>query len=169
MSTPELNALRSAGVITESAIFDLQRSSHAPATAFTPKAPRSLAEAGISEHLVESLVLKFLQNRGTASGQEIATQARLPFRIVDEFLRQLKKEQLIVHRAAAATPRSGATMPDFHFELTQQGFERARRHREITTYFGATPVTHEEWVASVEGTILAHAATIAGGFAEGVR
>ena len=45
-------------------------------------------------------------------------------------------------------------MPDFYFELTQLGFERAKRFREITSYFGATPVTHEEWSASVEAQSL---------------
>ena len=70
MPTHELNALKDAGILTESAIFDLQQRSRVPTAAFTPKAPRSLEEAGISEHLVESLVLKFLQNRGAATGQE---------------------------------------------------------------------------------------------------
>jgi predicted ATPase with chaperone activity len=112
-----------------------------------PQAPATLAEAGVSEHLVEGLALKFLQSRGTASGREIAGQICLPFRLTDEFLRQLKKEQLVAHRGSAP-------MHDYVYELTPGGFERANRYREQTTYFGACPVTHEDWVAAVEAQSL---------------
>ena len=154
MPLQELTALKRAGVLTDSTLFDQQIDHSEPESSFTPQAPQSLAEAGISEHLVESLVLKFLQARGIATGKEISTQIRLPFRMLDEFLRQLKKEQLVAHRSAASSPLSGATMPDFHYELTQGGYERAKRYREVTTYYGATPVTHEEWVASIKAQSL---------------
>lgn len=147
MSLNQLSALRDAGVLMDSSIFDLRESGRVPEETFFPKAPESLAEAGISEHLVESLVVKFLQNRGVATGREISSQIKLPFRVLDLFLRQLKKDQLVAHR-------SSATGQDYIYELTATGFERAMRYREINTYYGATPVTHDEWVASVHAQSL---------------
>ena len=69
---------------------------------FTPPEPSSLWEAGVTESEVESLILKFLLARGDAAGREIADQIKLPFVLVDELLRRMKNEQLVV------LPRVGA-------------------------------------------------------------
>ena len=110
---------------------------------FHPRAPKSLRQTGLPRDLVESLVLKFLLNRGAASGREIHEQICLPFRVVDDFLRELKTEQLIGHRCSSGTN-------DYIWEMTVEGFERARRQSEVTTYFGAAPVTLKTYVDSVE-------------------
>ncbi|MCA9027648.1 MAG: AAA family ATPase [Planctomycetaceae bacterium] len=143
MLLEQLDALKISGVLKNSALAELQGKTIADDTGFTPPAPESFAEAKISEHLVESIVLKFLQNRGIASGRDISAQLCLPFRLLDEYLRNLKKEQLVSHK-------SSAPMQDYIYELTGTGWERAKRYREQSTYFGATPVTHDEWIQSVE-------------------
>lgn len=143
MLLEQLDVLKRSGLLTESAILELQGRAPAKEGQFTPRAPESLEQTGIPLHLVESLVLKLLLNRGTCCGREIASQLCLPFRILDELLRQFKKDQLVSHR-------SSAPMQDYIYELTLTGHERAQRHQEQTTYFGATPVLHEEWVAAVE-------------------
>ncbi len=142
MLLEQLDALKSSGILKDSALAELQGRLPDNDTGFTPPAPASFAEGNISEHLVESLSLKFLQNRGTVSGRDISDQLCLPFRLLDEFLRNLKKEQLVSHKTSAP-------MQDYIYELTTTGHERAKRYREQTTYFGATPVTHDEWIASV--------------------
>src|SRR6185312_10609839 len=80
--------------------------------------------------------------RGDASGREVAEQVKLPFGLIEELLRQMKQEQLVVHR-------SSAPMNDYQFQLTDLGRERARRHTEHCTYFGAAPVHLSAYIESV--------------------
>jgi hypothetical protein len=118
-----------------------------PSDAFMPIEPESLAEAQLSEVMVEELSLKFLLSRGNATGRETADQLKLSFKIVDETLRQLKADQLVVYRSTAA-------MNDYQYQLTDMGRERARRYAEHCSYFGAAPVSLKDYVASVEAQSL---------------
>jgi hypothetical protein len=109
---------------------------------FIPLEPISFQEAKLSESEVESLILKFLLSRGDAAGREIADQVKLPFGLIEELLRQMKFDQLVYHRGAAA-------MNDYQFQLTDLGRERARRQSEHCTYFGAAPVHLQDYIESV--------------------
>ena len=73
----------------------------AAADQFTPVEPRSFADAQLTGSDVEGLVLKLLLSKGDASGRDVSEHMKLPFILLDEFLRQMKQEQLIVHRGAA--------------------------------------------------------------------
>ena len=115
--------------------------------AFRPVAPRSLKDIPVPADMIEALVLKFILNRGTVTGREIAEQIGLPFRVASEHLRDLKTQQLVGHRKAAG-------MNDYLFELTNEGHERARRHLAVTSYFGAVPVTLKEYEKSIEAQSL---------------
>jgi predicted ATPase with chaperone activity len=97
----------------------------------------------LEDHQLESLVLKFLLNRGVASGDTIAKQMRLSFAMVSDFLREMKENQLVGHR------RSSGVIGDFEFQLTPSGIEQAKRYSAQSTYCGAAPVPFEEYVASV--------------------
>jgi DNA-binding PadR family transcriptional regulator len=111
-------------------------------TDFFPEEPASLAATLLTESEIESLVLKYLLSCGNASGRDIAEQVKLPFGPLEELLRQLKHDQWVVYRAAAA-------MNDYQYQLTDKGRERARRLAEHCTYFGSTPVSLAEYIASV--------------------
>ncbi len=115
---------------------------------FLPMEPDSFHAAGLTDTLVESLVLKFLLARGDATGREIADHIKLPFILVDQLLRSLKSDQLVGHRGAAA-------MNDFQYQLSDMGRERARRYSAHCTYFGAAPVSLADYVASVRAQTLA--------------
>ena len=91
---------------------------------------------------MESLILKFLLAHGDATGREVSDQIKLPFGLLEELMRQMKQEQLVVHRGAAA-------MNDYQFQLTDLGRERARRHSEHCTYFGTAPVYLPDYIESV--------------------
>ena len=110
---------------------------------FVPLKPSTLQETRLSDSLLESLILKTLHNLGVASGRRIADQMKLPFGIVNEMLHALKMQLLVAHKASAA-------MSDYEYELSQAGFERARRFTEQCTYFGAAPVALEDYLASIE-------------------
>ncbi len=113
-----------------------------PPGEFYPVEPSTLSALKLSESAIEELILKCLLARGDASGREIADQLKLPFVPLEELLRQMKMDQWVVHRGAAQ-------MNDYVFQLTDLGRERARRHAEHCTYFGAAPVGLDEYVASV--------------------
>jgi hypothetical protein len=110
---------------------------------FYPKEPKSFQEARVSENEVEALILKYLLARGDAAGRDCADQVKLPFVLIEELMRQMKQDQWIVHR-------SSAPMNDYVFQLTDIGRERARRHTEHCTYFGAAPVHLKDYNESVE-------------------
>lgn len=117
------------------------------AAPFIPREPESLAHAGLSESEVEALILKFLLNCGSVTGHVIADQLRLPFKVIKGLLAQMKLERLVVYR-------SDATMNDYLHELTEHGNDRARRHAQRCTYFGAAPVTLSDYVDSVSAQTL---------------
>jgi hypothetical protein len=114
---------------------------------FVPLEPTTLHEAGVSGGLLESLVMKFLLANGNATGREAAAQVKLPFKLVEDLLRQLKNDQLVVYRDTAP-------MNDYQYQLTDLGRERGRRYADHCTYFGAAPVAFEDYVASVRAQSL---------------
>jgi len=121
---------------------------------FLPQEPRSFREAGLNDSLVESLALKFLMARGDATGREVADQLKLPFLLIDELLRQLKSDQLVGYRG-------GGSMNDFVYQLSDLGRERAKRYWNHCTYFGAAPVSLEDYVASIKAQSLVRQQTTA--------
>ncbi|MEN6458181.1 MAG: AAA family ATPase [Thermoguttaceae bacterium] len=110
---------------------------------FTPVEPGSFHAAGLADSEVEALALKYLLARGDATGRDIADQVKLPFALVDDLLRELKQNQLVVHRGSAP-------MNDFLYQLSDLGRERGRRYAQHCTYFGAAPVALSDYIASVE-------------------
>jgi hypothetical protein len=114
---------------------------------FVPVEPESFAKADLTDSEVEALILKFLLARGDAAGRGIADQVKLPFVLIDELLRTMKNDQLVVHKGSAP-------MNDYQYQLTDLGQERARRYSAHCTYFGSAPVSLEEYAASVEAQSL---------------
>lgn len=117
-------------------------------SAFVPHEPASLRDADLSEGLIEELILKYLLSIGNMTGRAIADQVKLPFKLVEERLRQIKTDQLVVYRGAAP-------MNDYEYQLTDMGRERARRYAEHCTYFGAAPVSLRDYVTSITAQSLA--------------
>ena len=113
-----------------------------PPDIFVPQEPASVRATGLNESEVEALALKTLLSRGDITGREVSDQIKLPFVLVDQILRQLKLDQLVVYRGAAS-------MNDYVYQLTDLGRERGRRYLEHCTYFGAAPVALHEYIAAV--------------------
>ena len=109
---------------------------------FIPRPPQNLRESGLTEGIIEALTLKFLLNRTNATGMEIARQLKLPFKMMEEELRRMKREQFIAHR-------NSSQMHDYVYELTPNGYELAHRLSKISTYFGSSPVPFSSYVDSV--------------------
>lgn len=108
-----------------------------------PRVPKSLEEAGLSETLVEELIMRFLLGRGEATGRMIAGQVQLPFLLIEPVLTRLKYEQMTAYRGATS-------VNDYIHVLTDQGRSRARQYNQRTTYFGAAPVRLEDYCESIK-------------------
>lgn len=117
--------------------------------AFVPIEPNSFDDAQLTDSEVESLVLKLLLNRGSACGREISDQVKLPFKMIEELLRQMKTDQLLVYKGSN-------TVNDYQYVITDMGRERARRYYDHCTYFGAAPVSLEDYIESVKAQSIEH-------------
>lgn len=111
--------------------------------AFWPFEPKTLEECGVSEMTLESLILQTFLAVGTATGRGITEKVRLPYRIIEQQLAQLRVRQLIVH----ARP---APLNDFYYSLTENGQKRALSYQKVTSYTGPAPVPLMDYVLSVE-------------------
>lgn len=110
---------------------------------FFPSEPTTFAETGLTANDVEALALKVLMNQGAMTGRKIADQIRLPFPVIAEFLRALKNQMLVTYKSSGA-------MGDYEHELTDSGWDRARRWAQRTTFSGAAPVPLRDYVAGVK-------------------
>jgi predicted ATPase with chaperone activity len=108
-----------------------------------PAPPLSLADAGLSESLVDSLIAKFLLVKGRASGRELAHQVRLPFGLLEPRLQALRTRTLVAHAGAEI-------LNDYDFVLTDKGAQQAQTWMDACAYVGPAPVPLLEYVNSVE-------------------
>jgi hypothetical protein len=92
-------------------------------TPFVPRPVASFEETGLSHAMIESLVLKFLVNAGTATGRRIAAELGLPFGPFPDFLRNLKNQQIVAYA-------NSATANDYVYSLTDSGRMRAKLYFE---------------------------------------
>jgi hypothetical protein len=112
------------------------------AAGFVPPVPNQLADVGLEQEQIEAIALKYLLNRGTCAGRQLAEQLGLPFSLMEKVLYELKAAQLVAQKGAAA-------LSDYIYQLTPQGVEDARRAYQHCTYFGTLPVPLDDYIASV--------------------
>ncbi len=118
---------------------------------FQPPEPATLAETGLSEALVDSLICKYLSVVGTASGRSIADHLCLPMGVVEDLYHRLRSRQFLAHTGSAP-------LNDYYYTLTDQGRQRAQTFLDACAYIGPAPVPLIDYVCSVEAqTIRAEA------------
>jgi len=111
--------------------------------AFWPYEPKTIEECGLPEMSIESLILQTFLAAGTVSGRGMSDKVRLPYRIIEQQLAQMRVRQLIVH----ARP---APLNDFYYSLTENGQKRAQSYQKASSYTGPAPVPLMDYVLSVE-------------------
>lgn len=116
---------------------------------FKPEPPESLAEAGLTNEMVDALIFKYLHTCGSAQGAQVARMIALPHQVVVERLSDLKQQQLIAYTGAA-------TMGDFNYTLTEAGRGRARSMMEESMYIGAAPVPLSTYCEAVKAQSITH-------------
>lgn len=110
---------------------------------FWPTEPRTLADSGLADSLIESLICKFLAVRGTSSGRKIAEHVCLPFRLLEDMFATLRTKQVLVHSGSAP-------FNDYYYALTERGRKIADDFRRACAYMGPAPVQLSEYINSVE-------------------
>jgi predicted ATPase with chaperone activity len=110
---------------------------------FLPPEPESIEQTGISPVVIETLVIKYLLQVGSASGSAIAQRLCLPFRILEDLLLALRRRQLVAHQGQAQ-------LSDYIYALTDLGAERGQSAIQSCSYVGPLPVPLEEYILSVE-------------------
>jgi hypothetical protein len=109
---------------------------------FFPEEPTSLLDSGVSASMMEELICKFLIAKGESSIRGISNQIGMPFQLVEDTIVQLKREQVLGYVDQAA-------MNDYICRLTEVGRERARRYTDMCSYFGAAPISFNDYVNCV--------------------
>jgi len=110
--------------------------------AFFPPEVETLAQMGLPDALIESLIFKHLLAVGSNTGRGIARDLCLPGKPAHQMLADLKARQFVVYKGAAS-------MGDFEYALTDAGRERARGFIAESSYAGCAPVPLHDYVASV--------------------
>lgn len=116
-------------------------------SAFVPRSPQTLQEAGLTADDVEMIICKLLLAKGSHAGRTIAEHLGLPFGVVEPLLVTLKNDLILAYK-------NSAPFNDYEYELTDVGRERARRYLEECTYFGTAPVPLRDYIAGVQAQSL---------------
>jgi predicted ATPase with chaperone activity len=110
---------------------------------YHPAEPQTIEETGLSPVIIETLIIKFLLQVGSASGREISARLCLPFRILEDVLLALRSRQFLVHKGQSQ-------LSDYFYALTDLGADRARAAAKGCAYVGPAPVPLDEYVMSVD-------------------
>ena len=103
--------------------------------------PRTAAELGIRQSIVEDLALKTLYIGGTMSTRELARQMRISVNVGDELVNKMRAGQMCQITGMTANLATVA--------LTDQGRKRGLELIALSQYSGAAPVSLESYVSQV--------------------
>ncbi len=110
---------------------------------FGPAVPRSIAETGIDQQVLEALLLKNAMVSAQTSTEECSERMRLPITLVAELVEHLRVDSMI--------EIVGSSGPlGFRFTLSARGREHAQRAMQVSGYIGPAPVSLESYTAWVE-------------------
>jgi predicted ATPase with chaperone activity len=115
---------------------------------FQPQEPASIKDTGLSDAIVEDLILKFLSGMGSESGRAIADNVALPMAILEDRFNALRHRQEIA-------PSGSAMLGDHIYRLTETGRDRAHRALRECAYVGPAPVPLDDYISSVGAQTIA--------------
>ena len=114
---------------------------------FFPQQPRSIDETGLSQTMIEELVLKALFFAGELRGADIAHRIKLPQLIVDEVIEGLRRSKYVDLKGGGGmgVGKSGMiyTLTTFATDLMRQILDRNR-------YNGPAPIPMADWIGAVK-------------------
>ncbi len=117
------------------AVAPQKREAASKSDIYGPAVPERLEDTGISEALIEELILKILFVRGEVIGRDLASTIGLKFSVIEPRVDFLKRQRLI-----EAKNSLGFGTVSSMFVISDAGRARARECLEHNQYIGAAPV-----------------------------
>jgi len=127
-----------------------------------PPVPAALEDTGLSESMLQDLMIKSLYDMGARTGEELRGVLKLPFSLLDEQLMDLQQRRLVEVRGAGSQNRVTYT-----FDLTTEGRERARELLATNGYVGPAPVPLDAYAAWVRDQTIQGIVVTADGIRDG--
>ncbi len=117
-----------------------------PAPKYFPTQPRSIAETGLNQTMVEELVLKALFFAGEMRGGDLSQKIKLPQLIIDETIENLRKAKYIDMKGGVGM---GVGKSSMVFTVTSFATDLLRQILDRNRYNGPAPVRLEDWFEAV--------------------
>lgn len=114
-------------------------------TPFVPPIAQTLADAGLTETLIQQLILKILYFRGEAVGRDLGKHLGLNFSIIEGSIEYFKMQHLVVVKRSLGMGNVSSV-----FTLSDQGRALAAKYLETNSYAGKAPVPLEQYCEAVE-------------------
>src|SRR4029077_18047590 len=129
--------------------MDNTGTAHAESLPLPLRIPESVAELDVRRTFLEELAIKILYLSGSSSLAYLAEQIRLPFTVVEELSRRLRKDQL-----CDVTGTDPVGFPNL--TITSQGRSRALELLSLNQYAGPAPVSLQSYVEKARTQSVAH-------------
>lgn len=111
----------------------------------SPHPPHSLDASGLTQALVEDLVLKHLLVLGEFRMADVAQRVKLPVSVVEEVLEEHRRENLIEVKGAANFAKTS-----YVFRLTEAGQRKGQEAMRLCRYLGPAPVSLDDYSEMVK-------------------
>lgn len=115
-----------------------------------PPVPEHIEETGLSETLIEHILLKNIYFRGEVTGRALAAGVGLKFSVIEPILDNLKRLQLIVMKKSLGMGNVSGV-----FNLSESGRQVAREYLQNNQYSGRAPVPIDQYATLVRHQKLA--------------
>ncbi len=113
---------------------------------YTPRAPQSFDEVGLSQSFLFDMVLRTLSARGQLTAADLADHLAVPFAVMNPLFQQMRKQMLI----DIAGTRGSSGDASFVYDLKPpKGTAALHEAMEKTSYVGPCPVPFADYVESV--------------------
>jgi predicted ATPase with chaperone activity len=117
---------------------------------FTPQAPHSVEETGLSLGFLSDLALKVMYFEGYLSGYALAERMALPYTgVVNQVLEFLKREKLVEVKGSGGFSESG-----YEYAIADKGRSMAREALDRSNYAGPAPVPLSVYSAASQEQLL---------------
>lgn len=111
----------------------------------SPHPPHSLEASGLTQALVEDLVLKHLLVLGEFRMADVAQRVKLPVSVVEAVLEEQRRENLV---EVKGSPNFAKT--SYVFRLTEAGQRKGEEALRLCRYAGPAPVSLEDYSEMVQ-------------------